>query len=258
MKIDLDQLQIARAVEHLGITPPPARGRKALPLSVHYVRDLDEEDILHLIQQPEGDMATPSIQQLKHSHHNLARLLAEGVSGAECSLITGYSPSRISILKHDPAFAELLVYYAEQQKEIFVNVHERLATVGLDALQELQRRLEEDGESFSTKELLDTLGVTMDRAGYGPKSTVTHNLGGGMAEILDIVKKEVDTRQDGKIKPLNPQTISSSYRRSDLGATADGEASDHSEGAAKGDEGSGSELREEGGSVSDKIITLGD
>ena len=187
---------------------PPARGRKPASIASSFLRDLAPEDILDLSGEICWESETPSIQKLKHSHHNLARLMAQGLPGSELSLITGFSPSRISILKHDPAFAELVVYYAEQVEEVFVNVHERLATVGMDALQELQDRLETEGESFSTKELLDTIGVTLDRGGYGPKSIVQHNIGGGLYDILDIIKKEVDSRQNGNIKTLVPLSAS--------------------------------------------------
>lgn len=186
----------------LGPAVPPSRGRRPAPLSFSYVRDLGEQDILLLIQNPSRDVTTPSIKRLKTSHHNLARLLASGTTQAEASLITGYSPSRISILLHDPAFSELMAYYAEQTKEIYVNVHQRLADVGTMALEEIQERLEEQPEKFSTKELLDTLAATLDRGGYGPKSTIVHQQGGGISDILDQIKAEA-ARRNENIKTLD-------------------------------------------------------
>ncbi len=235
LNIDLELLPDLGLGPDLGLRPtvPPARGRRPAPLSAVVSRPLTGEDVLNLGTADWGS-APPSIQKLKHSHHNLARLLAQGLPGSEVSLITGYSPSRISILQHDPAFAELMVYYVEQVEEVFVNVHERLATVGMDALQELQDRLESEGEDFSVKELLDTIGITLDRGGYGPKSIVQHDLSGGVHELLEVIKKEVDSRQNGNIKTLVTRQAPSADHRTPVGRTLELEANNDTKGPREG------------------------
>lgn len=190
-------------LRNLDLRVPPSRGRKAHPLSHSYIRDLEESDIRTLIIAAPRDVDTPAIQKLKHSHHQVARLLAEGRPGTEVSLITGYSQSRISILKHDPAFQELMNYYVGLTEEVYLNVHERLASLGMDALQELQERLEEDPDKFSNKELLDTVAATMDRAGFGPKSTQVHEHNFSFDSLLDAVKDEVRNRQNGTVTTLD-------------------------------------------------------
>lgn len=237
----------------LGFEPkavvPHAKGRMAAQVECSFLREIEPGDLLDLGGGGWGELGseTPSLQKLKHSHHNLARLLAQGLPAAEVSLVTGYSASRISILQHDPAFAELIVYYAEQVEEVFVNVHERLAAVGMDALQELQDRLESEGEGFSVKELLDTIGITLDRSGFGPKSIVQHDLGGGVHELLEVIKKEVDSRQNGNIKTLVTQKHAPAGGGASVGRTIELKAEQHSERAAEGKQGIGPGIREEGG-----------
>lgn len=183
---------------------PKSRGRTPTQFSHVYSRDITESDILILQANPVRDVETPSIMKLKSSHHNLARLLAEGRTGVEASYITGYSQSRISILKSDPAFMELVVYYAGQAEEVFINVHERLANLGLDALEALHEKLlDPEGPDLSIKELKDIVELTMDRAGFGPKSTKVNEYRFSMDGLLNAVKDEVRTRQNGSIKTLD-------------------------------------------------------
>jgi len=78
-------------------------------------------------------------------------------------MITGYSPSRISILQADPAFAELVAYYATQAEQVYLDVHQRLAALGIASMDELQERLESDPESFKNRELMSLVELTMDR-----------------------------------------------------------------------------------------------
>jgi hypothetical protein len=94
-----------------------------------------------------------NITQIRHSHHQLAQMLATGTDQSECALITGYSPVYISILKGDPTFKDLVSYYAAQREHIYVDAIERMRSLGLSTLDELQSRLEEDPTQFSIREL---------------------------------------------------------------------------------------------------------
>lgn len=143
--------------------PPARRGTKSAFSAAVYLRDLNEADLAAVSSGVLG-ATTPSLTTLKSTHHNLARLLSEGLKAVEVSAITGYSQSRISILKHDPAFQELMAYYAAQKKQVYLDVHERLAGLGTDAMDELQRRIDEEPERISTKDLTSILTTTMDRS----------------------------------------------------------------------------------------------
>lgn len=141
-----------------------ARGRRAAPLSMSVVRELNAADLeLILNPPPQGITATP-LSKLRHSHHMLARLLAEGRKPGECAMMTGYSPSRISILQNDPAFQELISYYKDNVEAKYLDVHERLAALGLSSLDELQERLENNPEDFKNRELMELAEFAMDRS----------------------------------------------------------------------------------------------
>ena len=154
--LDLDQL----------VQIGSARGgrRPAMPLSLEVVRELGEEDLAEILSPTPLACGTNAVKTLRSSHHTLARLLAEGRRPGECSVITGYSPSRISILQNDPAFQELQSYYAAQLEPVYLNVHERLAQVGTDALEVIQERLDSDPDGFKNSELLAIVESTMDRS----------------------------------------------------------------------------------------------
>ena len=134
-----------------------ARGgaKRAKPLEIEIVRGLTEQD-LALIQSGEAlGSEPPKLATLRHNHHLLAQTLAKGVKETEASLITGYSLSRISILKSDPAFKELLAGYASLHEEKFVEVLDRMKALGLSTLDEIQERLESDPGKFSNRELFE-------------------------------------------------------------------------------------------------------
>src|SRR5206468_2570165 len=87
---------------------------------------------------------------------------------AEASIVTGYSPSRISILQADPAFEELLAFYRANTDAAFAELQDRMATLSLDMVEELRERLESNPESFSNTLLLEGLKSLADRTGHGP------------------------------------------------------------------------------------------
>lgn len=154
-----------------------ARGgrRPAEPLLCEIVRSLGEADLPLLRNPPSQGSRAPTVQKLSHSHHALARELAKGtVSDAEAGLIAGYSLSRISILRGDPAFRELLVHYETQRELVFVDVLERMRLLGMNSVEELQDRLENKPEEFSARELMELteLMLVKGRAGPGSRQAV--------------------------------------------------------------------------------------
>jgi hypothetical protein len=96
-----------------------------------------------------------TLKHIRHNHHQLARLMALGVPQEEISLITGYSPAYISRIKSDPTFEALVDYYHNQRDEVFVDVVDRMKTLGLASIDELQRRLEDEPDEWSRRELME-------------------------------------------------------------------------------------------------------
>jgi hypothetical protein len=231
-------------IADLGLVPPPARGKRAAANLVHsYERDITAEDITFLWNAPPIGSQAEAIQKLRQSHHTLAQLLAAGTSQVEASFITGYTQPRISVLLKDPAFCELVEHYATIKKEIYLNVHERLAALGMDALTELQDRLNDpEAESFSNKELMDLVQLTMPKAGYGDRNTQVHEHTLPIDTLLEAVKAEVRSRTNGSIKTLDArpaQSGTSSDLEVGLGLTVIDQAPEHSEVPASGTEGGG-------------------
>lgn len=157
------------------------------------VRELTDAD-LGLLAQPRGIGASP-IKKLRDSHHALARALATGMDEGQAALITGYSTSRVSILKADPTFSELVAHYRGLAGAEFADLAARMTSVGVDALEEIRSRLEESPEEIPTGLLLQIVEKTADRTGFGPKST-TVNLNVNLAARLGEARRRVAEVRD--------------------------------------------------------------
>jgi hypothetical protein len=170
-----------------------------------FVRDLTETD-LELLGVEKGVVPT-EIKKLRDSHHQVARLLATGFKPGQVSIITGYSGSRISILQGSPMFQELLEFYRGESEAGFADLQDRLATLSLDAVEEIRDRLN-DGE-LSNKDLLKLVELTADRTGHGPRTTsvnVAVNLAGRLEKAKERVKQlEIKTIDDDILSEPIPE-----------------------------------------------------
>ena len=138
---------------------------------VEIVRELTEKDLL-LLELDRGVKA-PTLRRLTDMHHNIARLVAQGEAGYGISMATGYSESRISILKGDPAFQELVAHYREDLKEIkdthTIDVIKKGAALYCDVLDYLHAGLL-DGTYTDARDIVDIGKFAGDRSGFGPAS----------------------------------------------------------------------------------------
>lgn len=135
------------------MTFPRPRGHRPEPLAIEVLRALEPKDLQAL-----GTSVVAVPQRLLHirqPHHQLARTLCEGKEIVEASLITGYAPGTIGQLLNDPAFQELMCYYGTQREQVFIDTLERLKSLGLASHEELQRRLDENPEKFTNREIMD-------------------------------------------------------------------------------------------------------
>lgn len=172
----MDGLDGDLGLDLAGLVPRP--GRQAAQLSAEFVRELEVADL----KMPATQVQTaPKIKKIRDSHHALARVLVTAGSEAEASAITGYSPSRISILKADPQFQELLEFYRKEGESAVGDLRNRMAGMAMDALQELHERLEEKPEEFGNVLLKDIVKEMADRTGHapqrGPTSVTQVNIG---------------------------------------------------------------------------------
>lgn len=180
--IDLDLCELPR-------TGP---GRQPANVTAEYVRDLEPQDLLI---PPVQVQTAPVIKDIKDRHHALARVLASGESEGVASAITGYSQSRISILKADPQFCELLEFYRGQAIDETEAFRKRMVMVGMTALGELAERLENEPEKFTPGTLKDIAKDLADRTGHAPSSkpaqglNVNINIRDSMAEARARVEE---------------------------------------------------------------------
>jgi transcriptional regulator with XRE-family HTH domain len=99
---------------------PLPNGRTGTMLLMSAKRELTQGDLLLLATQPKADRSTPapSIQVLRATHHQAARLIARGLSYQQVAREVGRTAQRISDLMRDPTFRELVSYYESQLEEL--------------------------------------------------------------------------------------------------------------------------------------------
>jgi hypothetical protein len=172
-------------------------------LGAEIVRELDMNDLELYRSTPVGS-TTPNIKNIRHTHHRLAQLLASGLKEIDCAAATGYSQSRISILKNDPAFSELLSHYSQTQQAAYQGMVEKLAAVGHDAIEELHERLIETPDTFSNNHLLDLIKATADRSDAPPKTKTenNHNFAVVDARTIKEIKDAASKRHQGTLEQI--------------------------------------------------------
>lgn len=170
------------------VVPRTGPGRQPKEVSVEFVRELTVADL----NSPASQIQTPQpIKALRDTHHSLARLLATGMSEHEASLQTGYSPSRISILKADPTFQELLAFYRSRGEDSVADFRERMAVIGMSALSVLGERLEDKPEDFNNTQLRELARDMADRTGHAPAKapSATVNINVGLSERMQAARE---------------------------------------------------------------------
>lgn len=145
---------------------PRTRGRRALRVEAEILGPISPAD-LALLDAPRAS-EPPKIARLHDRHHALARALASGMRPYEASAITGYDPSRISILQRDPSFQDLVEDYRVKNDAAQASFVERASLVAVTALSRLADRLEDDEDPMSDSTLIEVVKLTADRTGHAP------------------------------------------------------------------------------------------
>ena len=187
-------------LEELGLdlTQSVRKGRPSSSIVETFAREISEADLAMPATQVQK---APELKKIRDSHHALARVLATGMGEQEAAAITGYSSSRISILKADPQFNELLEFYRGQAQEVVADFRTRMVNMGLDALQELQDRMNDSPQDFSVGMLKDIVKEIADRTGHapqrGPSSVTQINI--GLSDKMAAARARVQelTRAEG-------------------------------------------------------------
>lgn len=184
-----------------GMNQPRTTGRAAHPVEFEILGELTDLD-LSLLSEERGTKA-PAIKRLSERHHALARNLASGMKIGEAAAVCGYDISRVSILKDDPAFVELIKFYGEQVNAQYAGLHEVLAGMSLDAALILRERMEDNPEKIKVAELLEISKMGADRTGHGPSSTQQVNVNVGIGDRLEAARRRIAERD--KMIDITPQ-----------------------------------------------------
>ena len=198
------------SVDSLDFAPRLA-GRAERPLEAVLVRELGPADI-SLLGTERGIKPSP-LKRLGDRHHQLARVLAEGAKPAEASAITGYDPSRISILLGDPSFKELIEFYRKHVDAAFGDFQRRAAVVTLTALNNIAELVEDDENPLTLDQNMQIVKTLADRTGHAPVSrSVSTNV------QVDLTGKLAEARR--RLATVAPPAIEGRYTVSgDIDAT---------------------------------------
>lgn len=194
---------------------PRVKGRASVPLSLSFVRELGAADIA-LLATERGVKPTP-IGAIRDRHHALARVLAQGMTHTEASLVTGYDPSRISILRSDPTFIELIEQYKKVEAGLMADFMDRATTLTLTAVNRLQELLEDDEKPVSAQTALEIAKFGADRTGHAPvQKNMNLNANVGIADRVHRARERLRERSQEAL-PAPDGALEGSFRVSSDG-----------------------------------------
>ncbi len=159
------------------------RGAIAKPPRILSVRVLVREDLARL----KGEKRVmPRVKAFRDTHHRLARLCAAGTRIEEILRITGYSAQRLTTLKMDPAFQQLIAEYRGKVTEAFVESQDEFYETATSNMLRMERQVEEhldkadeDGDLIPLQTLFKGIGDRADRFGYSKKTQTMASQGRG-------------------------------------------------------------------------------
>lgn len=192
------------------------RGKIAREPSITNVRALTRDDLVML--RPEIDRTVASrtgiALKLRDHHHRLARLVAAGFKTGEIMERTGVSYSRLSVMRKDPAFIELIAKYKEKvdaaferEQDIFYQVATSNMLKAEVMLAEKLETAEEEGVPLPTRDLIAISRDAADRFGYG-KRNMNLNINVDFAAQLEktIARSKGKTIEGGAVTSVIPQS----------------------------------------------------
>lgn len=172
---------------------------------VKSVRALESGD-LEALREP---AQRPTVLKIRDAHHNVARLLALGLTQIEVAAKVGYSIGRVNQLAADPSIQELVASYREMVDESYVDevdfIMQGLTANVSKAVRQTGERLDaadEDGAQLSIRELMSIASDGCDRVGYGKRS-MNVNINMDFAAKLELAiarSKEVQQQQQENVE----------------------------------------------------------
>ena len=153
--------------------------------------DLDELD--KVVARPS------SIKRIRDHHHLVARMVARGMRTGDVAREVGFSISRISILKSDPAFRQLVEMYRLNYNQLediaFMDAKKKASLLLCNGLDLLNDRYEEDPDSITGAEArsdIETAQSVMDDKVTKVATLHGHLSDLGIAEQFELQSKRAD------------------------------------------------------------------
>lgn len=175
------------------------------PLVASFGRPLDEGDLAMLAAGRVVRSSPLTLQRLRARHHALAKALAQGMRPGVAAATFGYSASRVSILQGDTTFQELVAHYKAETDHDYGRIQERLTGLSIEAIDELEKRLEDEPEKVTNTQLMRLIEITADRTGHGPKASQDVNINVGFADKLREARKRVQRQLEPQIIDVTPE-----------------------------------------------------
>lgn len=184
---DIPDLGLNLTARDLGLRPAGAKGKHVTAVAGEV---LVAADLAAL--ETSRDTKAPGVLKLRERHHFLARSIADGMKPGDAGLLCGYCASRVSILQADKAFQDLVQFYRQKVDEKYYGMHERMAALGVDAVDELQERLDDTPDEFTVNQLMDLAGRMADRTGHGVSTQTNVNIKVGLADRLASARRRLE------------------------------------------------------------------
>lgn len=166
------------------------RAIESLP-EITDIQEVTRADLSHLqAPRPQG-----LVKSLRDSHHRVAQAVAAGMSNGQVAETCGLSINRVSQLRGDPSFIELVAHYrsmlTEDWRETADPVSEYMRSNALKAEQLISDRLDkamEEDETIPLSQLVQVTSDRYDRLGYS-KVTKSVNLNVDFAANLEAARR---------------------------------------------------------------------
>ena len=182
-----------------GIDISALMGRRGTSVTAAEVRPLTGEDIARITEEERATKA-PCLKKLRQRHHALARALASGMPQGEAAISCGYTQAYVSTIESSPAFTELVAFYRTEVDKEYLGMHEAMAGLSRDAVDELTERLEEEPTDFSVGQLIELGKFGADRTGHGPATSSTVNVKVGLADKLAEARGRINKHRLERIQ----------------------------------------------------------
>jgi hypothetical protein len=115
------------------------------------------------------------LQNIRDSHHIIARLIVSGLTLKEVAAETGYSVARISVIRHSPAMEELIARYRgddhSEWRKSRDATYEYMHRVRVKAARMIEEILEDEENPPKPDFVLKAFDSMSDRTNYHRKST---------------------------------------------------------------------------------------